>query len=250
MASSRPQAERYGTGDRQVGEWWVPGGSGLLPLVVLVHGGYWRPRYDLHLEDAVAAHLAGLGFLVWNVDYAPSSDPWPATLTDVGAAYDHAFAGAHAHRVDTSRVAVAGHSAGGHLSLWLASRDRLPAGAPGAGPHVRPALVVPQAPVAALARGSALGLGDGAVDALLGGSPATVPARYAVADPVALAPTSVRTVLVHGVDDDVVPLSQCEDYLAVADAGCSLVRVPGGHFEHLDPGSAACAALREALSGL
>jgi acetyl esterase/lipase len=216
-------------------------------MVVLVHGGYWRSTYDLHLEDALAADLSGRGYLVWNIDYAPSTEPWPATLRDAAAAYDFAFTGRHSDRVDPSRVAVVGHSAGGHLALWLASRGRLPAGAPGSGPHVRPALTVPQAPVAALARGSALGLGGGAVDALLGGSPAAVPERYAVADPLALVPSGVRTVLVHGVDDDVVPLSQSSDYLAAA-RDCTLVTVAGGHFEHLDPTSAACDALRTALA--
>jgi pimeloyl-ACP methyl ester carboxylesterase len=101
--------------------------------------------------------------------------------------------------------------------------------------------------VAALAKASALGLGGGAVDALMGGSPAQQATRYAVADPVALVPSGVRTVLVHGVDDDVVPISQSEDYLAVA-KDCTLVRVPGGHFEHLDPSSTACDALRTALA--
>lgn len=241
--------DRYGGTARQVGEWWVPPTTGLLPTVVLVHGGYWRPEFDLRLEDALAADLAGRGYLVWNVDYAPSSDPWPATLTDVAAAYDRTFTGAHADRVDRARVAVVGHSAGGHLALWLASRGRLPAGAPGSGDHVTPALAVPQAPVAALAKASALGLGDGAVDALVGGPPSRYPERYAVADPVALVPSGVRTVLVHGVDDAVVPISQSEAYLAVA-PDCSLVTVPGGHFEHLDPTSQACAALRTALATL
>ncbi len=241
--------DRYGATSRQRGEWWVPPTEGLLPTVVLVHGGYWRPDYDLTLENALAADLASRGYLVWNVDYAPSSDPWPATLTDAAAAYDHTFRGLRADRVDRERVAVVGHSAGGHLALWLASRDRLPPGAPGAGEHVRPALAVPQAPVAALVRASALGLGGGAVDALLGGTPSQVAERYAVADPTALAPSGVRTVLVHGVADDIVPLSQSEDYLAVAQ-DCTLERVPGGHFEHLDPASAACEALRTALTTL
>lgn len=241
--------DRYGKSSRQRGEWWVPPTEGLLPTVVLVHGGYWRPTYDLTLENAVAADLAARGYLVWNVDYAPSSDAWPATLTDAAAAYDHTFRGLRADRVDRDRVAVVGHSAGGHLALWLSSRNRLPPGAPGAGEHVRPALAVPQAPVAALVKAAALGLGGGAVEALLGGTPAQVPERYAVADPMALAPSGVRTVLVHGGADEVVPLSQSEAYLAVA-RDCTLERVQGGHFEHLDPGSAACAALRAALKTL
>jgi acetyl esterase/lipase len=241
--------EAYGATDRQVGHWWVPDGEGQHPTVVLVHGGYWRDPYRLDLEDAVAADLADRGYLVWNVDYAPSSQPWPATLTDAAAAYDFAFTGHYGHRVDRSRVAVVGHSAGGHLALWLASRGRLPAGAPGAVPFVPPVLAVAQAPVASLASGSALRLSNGAVDELLGGTPEEVPERYGIADPVALAPSGVRTVLLHSRADADVPLSQSEDYLAVA-TDCTLQLVPGGHEAHLDPGSEACTALRAVLGGL
>jgi acetyl esterase/lipase len=243
--------EQYGQGVRQLGEWWVPPPSfaGRRPLVVLVHGGYWRENYDLHLQDAVAGDLAARGYLVWNIDYAPSSDPWPATLVDAAAGYDAAFAGAHGSRIDRRRVAVVGHSAGGHLALWLASRSRLPIGAPGATAHARPSLVVAQSPVASLQSAVVQNLGSGAVQALLGGSPAQVPARFSVADPVALAPSGVRTVLVHGPADDIVPISQSTDYLAVA-RDCSLEQVPGDHFVHLDPTSRACAVMRSALATL
>jgi acetyl esterase/lipase len=261
--------EAYGAHPRQRGEWWVPApsseqarGEGPLPTVVLVHGGYWRAGFDLRLEDAVAADLSGRGFLVWNIDYRPSSDPWPATLDDVAAAYEHLVRGSLASRVDPARVAVVGHSAGGHLALWLASRGRLPAGAPeppgqppppSPAPAPAPALAVPQAPVAALADAWRERLGSGAVAALLGGGPQTCPDRYAAADPVALLPTGVPSVLVHAPGDDLVPLSQSTTYVAAATAAgdrSELVEVPGAHFEHLDPASAACEALRVALARL
>ena len=242
--------ERYGEHPRHVGDWWLPADApdAPLPTVVLVHGGYWREQYDLTLEDAVAADLAARGFLVWNVDYRPSSEPWPATLTDTAAAYDHLGQGRYAYRVDAARTATVGHSAGGHLALWLASRPRLPADAPGAAPAGPwPSLVVAQAPVADLVEGARLGLGSGAVQALLEGQPDERPERVAVADPLGLLPTGVPTVCVHAPGDDRVPISQSEGYVAAAGRDASLVRVPGGHFEHLDPASDAVSVLRRAL---
>ncbi|GAC1441511.1 MAG: hypothetical protein NVSMB55_09510 [Mycobacteriales bacterium] len=243
--------ETYGGGLLQRGEWWIPPRPGRLPTVVLVHGGYWGASYDRSLEDAVAADLSGRGYLCWNIDYSAADKPWPATLTDVAAGYDHICS---FDRVDHSRIAVVGHSAGGQLALWLASRARLPAGAPGSGSTApRPVLAVAQAPVASLARGSRDGLGGGAVDALMGGSPDQRPARYAVADPIALLPTMVRTVLIHGTTDSTVPLNQSQDYVAAATkAGdpSTLETFPGGHFEHLDPRSQAVDLLRKALGTL
>jgi acetyl esterase/lipase len=248
---ARRVVEAYGDGPLQRGEWWIPDGAGThVPTVVLVHGGFWRPRYDRTLEDAVAADLCDRGYLCWNIDYAASDHPWPTTLTDVAAAYDHVLS---SDRVDRDRIAVVGHSAGGHLALWLASRHRLPPGAPGV-PSVdvpRPRLCVAQAGVAALAQAAREGVGGGAMQTLLGGGPDDVADRYAVADPVALVPTNVRTVLIHGTSDPSVPLSQSETYVAAATATgdrSSLVTYEGRHFEHLDPTSAAVDALRRALA--
>ena len=247
-----PELEAYGALPRQVGEWWLPPDDpgGPLPTVLLVHGGFWRAKYDLTLEHAVAADLAARGCLVWNVDYRSSEEPWPSTLLDVALAHDHLAVGRHRERVDPDRVSVVGHSAGGHLALWLASRDRLPDGAPGAGRRgPRFAAAVAQAGVVALADAARAGLGDGAALLLAGGGPDELPDRYAVADPLALLPTGVPTTCVHGVHDVDVPLSQSETYVEASGGAARLVRFDGGHDEHLDPASEACAAMRAALAG-
>lgn len=239
--------EPYGPTRPQRGEWWLPAGRSNLPLVVLVHGGYWRRGFDRHLQDAVAVALVDRGFAVWNIDYRSSATPWPATLSDAAAALDHV---ATCPRVDLSRVAVVGHSAGGQLALWLASRARLPAGAVGAGPVVRPVLAVGQAPVADLVTGAVQRLGQGAVQALLGGLPDRVSDRYAIASPQALLPLpGVRLVLVHGDADPTVPVGQSQAYAEVAEA--ELHVLPGvGHFEHLDPASRAWTPVFAALATL
>ena len=255
VAGTVRTVESYGSEQLQRGEWWLPPGEhsrdGRLPTVVMVHGGYWGPTYDRSLEDAVAADLAGRGYLVWNLDYRAADVPWPATLLDVAAGYDHLVRGRYAARVAPSRTAVVGHSAGGQLALWLASRSKLPAGAPGAAPAgPSPVLAVGQAPVAALAVGAQQGLGGGAVVELLDGTPEAVPERYRVSDPVALAPAPVPTLLLHSDADALVPVSQSETYVAAAGPTARLVRVPGDHFAHLDPRSPALEQLRAALAEL
>jgi acetyl esterase/lipase len=245
--------ESYGDHALNVGEWFVPeGGKGLFPTVVLVHGGFWRKPYDRSLEEPIALDLVGRDYLVWNIDYRSSAEPWPATLTDVAAAYDHLFTGRYADQVDRQRIAVVGHSAGGHIAAWLSSRHRLEPGAPGHNPDVaRPALVIPQAGVVALAQAADEGLGNNAPQALLGGSPRQHPDRYLVADPTELVPTGVRSVLIHGISDGVVPVSQSEAYhQAARRAGddCSIERLPGDHDIHLDPAGEAIQRMRDALA--
>lgn len=245
------EAERYGEHALNVGEWFVPAGNGPAPTVVLIHGGFWRERFDRHLEDDIAADLASRGYLCWNVDYRSAVEPWPATFGDVAAAYDHVFEGRYADRVDPHRLAVVGHSAGGHLAAWLAGRKNLPDGAPGHRADVQlPTLCVPQAGVVALRTAAEENVGRGAAQMLLDGTPQQHPDRYRIADPMALFPTGVRTVLLHDRGDDVVPIAQSEAYVRTASAASddsTLTVVPGNHFSHIKPRSRAARALREVL---
>jgi len=245
--------ESYGPAPIQQGEWFLPVEGDRLPVVVLVHGGFWQPGYDRHLEDDVAAALAADGFAVWNIDYEPAC--WPNTFVDAAAGLDHVALRGDATRLDIQRLAVVGHSAGGHLALWLASRGVLPPDAPGGAPAVRVKVAVGQAPVADLVTAANEGVGGTAVLDIMSGDPEEEPDNYAVGSPQALLPVpDVRFTLVHGDADDKVPLRQSTAYVDAARALGMQVELrvleDVGHFEHLDPGSAAVAAMRTALGNL
>src|ERR687896_1205253 len=174
------ERRRHSYGERrdQFGELTPPDGvEAPWPVAVLIHGGYWRARYELRLQDPLVDDLAGGGWAVWNLEYRRlgwrSRGGWPATFEDVAAGVD--FLGRLDAPLDLARVVVVGHSAGGHLALWAAARRGLPAGAPGAEPSVRPAAAVAQAGVVDLREAARRGPSRGAAVSLLGGPPGKLP---------------------------------------------------------------------------
>ena len=217
--------ERYGDDASQVAELFEA--ERPVGVAVVLHGGFWRDRYDRHLMDALCADLASRGWTAWNLEYRRlgSGGGWPATCDDVAAGIE-ALAGRDA-------VAI-GHSAGGHLALWAAASGLVRAAAAQAG-------------VSDLAAAFRLGLSGGVVGELLGGPPETRPADYALASPFERLPLGVPQLLVHGEDDAIVPVSMSREYERAARAAgddVELVALPGvGHFEHLDPASEAWRAV-------
>ena len=231
---------RYGGAASQVTDLYLPAvvDGVRSPVVVLVHGGFWRSAYDRSLMGPLALDLADRGFAAWNVDYRAGGDGgggWPRTFEDVAAAVDLLAGVAADHPVDLDRVVTVGHSAGGTLALWTAARPGLPAGAPGHGPSVRARAAVSLAGVNDLVAGHAEGLGSGAVEALRGDDRAA----YALASPMERLPIGVAQLVVHGSDDDVVPRSQSTTYAAAAAAAgdpVELLEVDGAdHFDVIDP---------------
>jgi acetyl esterase/lipase len=230
-----PRTVRYGTDPSQVADLHLPAGAGPWPVAVVLHGGYWRARYDRTLMDAVCADLAAHGWAAWNLEFrriGGGGGGWPATFDDVSAGIDH-LAALDAP-IDIHRVVSIGHSAGGHLALWAATRTR---------PRVTVTAAVGQAAVSDLAQASRLRLSDAAADELLGGSPDAVPERYAAASPAERLPLGVPSLLVHGAADDTVPVSFSIELhaaaVAVGDACDLVVRERDGHFEHIDPSTEA-----------
>ena len=208
-------------------------------VVVVVHGGFWRAEYDVSLGDPLARALTEEGWAALNLEYrrvGPGSGGGggvPATLDDVSAGID-LLADLD---LPLDHVLTLGHSAGGHLAVWAAGRQRL---APWSGARVRVTGAVPQAGVLDLTAASAAGLGGGAVEAFVGATPDGDPAAYDLADPARHLPLDVPVHAVHGVDDDIVPVDQSRGYVAAARAAgatAELTEVPGDHFVVIDSGS-------------
>ena len=236
----------YGAEKAQFGGLWLPEGDGPHPVVVLLHGGYWRARYGLEYFGHAAGALRTERLAVWNVEYRRLGDPgggWPGTFQDVGRALDQVRGLAERFPLDMGNVVALGHSAGGQLALWAAARHRLPGGSPLASPDPLPlAGAIARAGVTDLRRAWELKLSDAVVNDLLGDSPTAVGERYRSASPFDLLPLGVSQVLIHGTSDDSVPLELSERYYQAALAAgdrCELMVLAGAdHFDVVDPRTA------------
>ncbi len=241
---SRPSVHRFGPDPSQVADLHLPSGSGPHPVAVVLHGGYWNTRFGKLVCRPLARDLAGRGFAAWNLEYRRLGNErgggggWPRTFQDVADGID-ALAGVDAP-LDLSRVVLVGHSAGGQLALWAASRPSLPPGAVGSAPRVRAAAAVALAPVTDLVRA-----GSSAVH-LMGGRPEVEPERWAQADPLQAGAPGVPVLVVHPTADATVSVRRSRAYAAAT--GATLVETAGGHRDPIDPSSPAWAAAADWLT--
>lgn len=256
---SRPAESRiaYGTDPLNYGDLRLPRGDGPFPVVIVVHGGCWVSRFaTLQNTAALSDALRDAGVATWNVEYRRLDQPgggWPGTFLDVAAAADHVRVLAKQHPLDLNRVVAVGHSAGGHLALWLAARPRLDAGS-----ELRRENPLKLAGAVALGGPGDLRdftmydesiCGSSVVEQLLGGPPESVPRRYAQASPAELLPFGTQQVLIVGEQDGVMPPASRDRYVAAArKAGdkIDLVVIPdAGHFEVIAPTTSAWPIVRD-----
>lgn len=237
----------YGDDSLQFGELRLPDAPSVsVPLVVLVHGGCWYSPYASVRNTApLADALAAAGVATWNVEYRRYDQPgggWPGTFRDVALAADYVRTLARLHPIDTTRIVLAGHSAGAHLALWLATRRTLSPDSPLAGGS--------PLPIRAVVSIGGIGdlrefyprqratCGNPGVESLLGGVPDSVPARVRDTSPIERLPLGVPSVHVAGSRDQIAPVALREAFAAAARrAGdrTEVVTVPGGHFEAIAP---------------
>ena len=217
-AGATPGASRAATPGASPG---VAAGGASPGVAVLVHGGFWKATYGLELMEPLAEDLAARGWTVWNLEFRRLGNGGgvPATLDDVAAGIDHL---ARLDGLDLSRVVAIGHSAGGHLAAWAATREA---------PRVPVTDVVAQAGVLDARLARELRLSDATVHTFLDGLD---DAALAAFSPRERLPLSARALLTHGERDDIVPVRMSREFAAAG--GTDLhVDPEAGHMEHLDP---------------
>ena len=227
----------YGQNDLQFGELRLPSGQGPFPVMVLIHGGCWLSAYDIAHIRKLAAAFTKEGIATWTIEYRRVGDPgggWPGTFDDVDAGADHLATLAGQFNLDLDRVIVAGHSAGGHLAIWLANRpSQWPA-------QIQPTAVLALAPAADLAWLHQQQVCGNVIDKLMGGSPEQYPQRYQAASGTQRLPLQVPQYIVIGQHDKSwAPVGHM--YVEQARQHGNSPQVinasESGHFEMIDPDS-------------
>jgi len=236
---SRPQPlpdERvaYGADPNQFLEVRLPRAQRPHSVVLNIHGGFWRAKYDLAHAGHLCEVLRAAGVATFNIEYrrvGNAGGGWPGTFEDIRAAYRFVQQERSRFHLDLDRLIVMGHSAGGQLALCLAAHET----------SLHRAISL--AGVIDLKKAFALHLSHDAVVEFLGGKPDAVPEHYREADPMELTAQHTQQWLLHGSDDDTVPPELSRDYvLQKKKAGepAELLEIPhAGHFDLIDPASEA-----------
>ncbi|MEZ5154004.1 alpha/beta hydrolase family protein [Rhodococcus zopfii] len=206
----------YGPEPEQFGHLYLPDGTAgePVPVVMVIHGGYWSGSYHLNLGTPLATELARRGVAAWNIEYRRlgAGGRWPEMSADVVAALEATAtlvaddARAAGVELDPTQVRVVGHSAGGQLAVWLAGEDTA----------VRPSLVVGQAAALDLASAGERGRRVDYLEDLFGEPFEENPHVYRSASPRHRLPIGRSIVLVHGSEDEQVPAKIAARYADAA----------------------------------
>ena len=202
----------FGSEEDQVIDLFLPP-AGKKTLIILIHGGYWRPEYDRKHLSPFAKALSENGWPVALIEYRRIIGNPDAAISDVKSSIQLLAK-------DFREIILVGHSAGGHLALVTA-------------PEFNVKAVIAMAPLSDLQRCEELDLDEGAVSDFLG-----TPARMREdIDPMKLPALEIPTLLIHGALDIRVPISFSREYVSKkANKYKRLLEFEDiGHFELIDP---------------
>src|SRR5215475_7552020 len=95
-------------------------------LLINIHGGFWRAKYNLDHAGHLCAALTAKGIATANLEYrrvGNEGGAWPGTFADIRSAYNFLRQNASTYNFDPGKTLVMGHSAGGQLTLCLAGHE-------------------------------------------------------------------------------------------------------------------------------
>jgi len=244
----------YGDDPNQFGELYLPQASATpQPVIVLVHGGCYREQYNLKPLGMIAQTLTSEGFAVWNIEYRRTGNDgdYPNMFLDVAQATDKLKSFSSQHNLDLDNVITVGHSAGGHIALWLAGRHKISQTSDLYIPNPLPIMgIVVLAGMVDATHAIENGICEGGLSVMMGGDPDTVPANYQVADPYALLPLGIPQTHIIG-EHDTEMMENAKQYIQDAtskgDTVELLIPSDAGHFEIVDVSSKAWQTVRDAI---
>ena len=227
----------YGDDPQQVAELYLPETPSSHPVIVLAHGGCYYESYDLRPISSIARALTDEGFAVWNIEYrrAGNGGDFPNMFLDVGAAADHLREVADEQALRLEGLITVGHSAGGHLALWLAGRQHLSATSAIYTANPLPISgVVGLAPIADIADALDQGMCGAALPVVVGSRLPTAEANLKDISPAAMIPLGIPQIHLVGTEDKLIRTNIQRYVDAAEDSGddVELITLEGaGHFE-------------------
>ena len=233
---------RYGADENQFGDLRLPKTKGPHPAVMMIHGGFWRSRYDLTHAGHLCAALKKAGLATWNLEYRRVGNPgggWPETFEDITSGFLFLKQISAKYQLNEKKFVVMGHSAGGQLALCLGGHQKSVRG------------VLSLAGVVDLHQAWDLHLSNDAVVEFLGGTPVEVPEHYHEASPAEVVMPHLVQRLIHGVKDDIVPITLSRHYRdekKKRGEDVELTDLPNAdHFDVIDPQSKAWPTVEKAI---
>lgn len=264
IAKKYPQRIAYGDNPSQFGDLRIPEGKGPFPVVMIIHGGFWRDRFDLEQMNQMADALLSYGIASWNIEYrrvGQNGGGWPGTLQDNASAAEFLKTIVKRYPIDLGRIILVGHSAGGHLALWLAAQHNVSEKSILRDPQSLPEFrsVISLAGVSDLEmmhdihqwEETLFGSVDNPTRELLEGRPDEYKNRYESSSPHALLPIGIPITLIHGSLDVNVPIGMSEHFQKLAtNAGDIVVlkTIPSAeHFQLILPQNDPWSSLLESI---
>lgn len=233
----------YGRDNQQFAHLYKPELDKKLPVVIVIHGGYWKDNHsvDSYATSAIVEYLHRFDAVIYNLEYRRMDAmgenikaPWPATFQDVAAGLDHLKIIADDESLDLNRVLLIGHSAGGHLATWAASRSNI---SPDSLLYDKnPLLIKKVISIAAILNLFAANDVNQPeqIQRLMGGCATTKMKRYLACDPTTLYSEDINITLVHGAQDTCVSINQAQHYCDNAKGAVEQIIMPNAdHFSML-----------------